>query len=103
MKVGCQFVKSVFLRGRDDLGVCFLSFDKVFGVMDDFDVIVVKVIGFKKVKVLEIFMVDDLKLLQVIQDDMQRIVQRNRLVVVGSLMMECLSVGGRIVKKLVVF
>lgn len=99
MKVGRQFAKSASLRGRDDSGVRFLSPDKVFGAMDDLDAIAAKATGFKKAKASEILTADDLKSLQAIQDDMQRIAQRNRPAAAGSPTMERLSVGGRIAKK----
>lgn len=79
----------------DVLGNPILTPAGISRATNDLDAIAAKATDFKKAKASEILTQQDLASLRAIQDDMQRIAQRNRSAAAGSQTAERLSVGER--------
>lgn len=69
---------------------------------DDLDAIAAKATGFEKAKASEILTQDDLASLRALQDDMQRVGQRNRSSAAGSQTHERGTIGERVAKESIV-
>ncbi|MCS4234407.1 hypothetical protein [Stenotrophomonas sp. BIGb0135] len=95
MEVGREILNRSSSTAQDQLGNPILTPSGVSRATNDLDAIAAKATDFKKARADQILTADDLASLRAIQDDMQRIAQRNRSAAAGSQTMERLSVGER--------
>lgn len=95
MEVGREILSRSSSTAQDQLGNPILTPAGVARATNDLDAIAAKATDFKKAKAADILTPDDLASLRAIQDDMQRIAQRNRSATAGSQTAERLSIGER--------
>lgn len=95
MEVGREILSRSSSTAQDQLGNPILTPAGVARATNDLDAIAAKATDFKKAKASDILTRDDLASLRAIQDDMQRIAQRNRSATAGSQTAERLSIGER--------
>ncbi len=95
MEVGREVLSRASGMAQDVQGNPILTPSGVYRATNDLDAIAAKATDFKKAKASDILNAQDLASLRAIQDDMQRIAQRNRSAAVGSQTAERLSVGER--------
>lgn len=95
MEVGREILGRSSSTAQDQLGNPILTPAGVARATNDLDAIAAKATDFKKAKASDILTPDDLASLRAIQDDMQRIAQRNRSATAGSQTAERLSIGER--------
>lgn len=95
MEVGREILSRSSSTAQDQLGNPILTPAGVARATNDLDAIAAKATDFKKAKASDILTAQDLSSLRAIQDDMQRIAQRNRSAAAGSQTAERLSVGER--------
>lgn len=95
MEVGREILSRSSSTAQDQLGNPILTPAGVARATNDLDAIAAKSTDFKKAKAADILTPDDLASLRAIQDDMQRIAQRNRSATAGSQTAERLSIGER--------
>lgn len=95
MEVGREILGRSSSTAQDALGNPILTPSGVARATNDLDAIAAKATDFKKARAKDILSADDLKSLRAIQDDMQRIAQRNRSAATGSQTAERMSVGER--------
>lgn len=97
MEVGREVISNA--QGKapafDVLGNPILTPSGISRATNDLDAIAAKATDFKKARAADILTADDLASLRAIQDDMQRIAQRNRSAAVGSPTMERGSIAER--------
>ncbi|QDY48799.1 hypothetical protein DUW70_09765 [Stenotrophomonas maltophilia] len=95
MEVGREILSRSSSTAQDQLGNPILTPAGVARATNDLDAISAKATDFKKAKASDILTQQDLASLRAIQDDMQRIAQRNRSAAAGSQTAERLSIGER--------